>query len=139
MAPAAPRHEPFLSAMHLARFVLRLGGQHWIGQFSAPCRPSVLRLASELTDIEESPEVQVEMLVPAPEGTSIADDSATGYLQLKLNPAYARRSRRTFGDVGEIQVPDIAFPGNSPSIRKRISLDYPMLGWRSRIARMRLR
>lgn len=70
----------------------------------SPYRPTVVSLASELTHLKESPEIQVEMCVPVPEGMSFAGNSATGQLQLSLNPMYARRFRRVSGYLGEIRI-----------------------------------
>ena len=76
--------------------------------FFAAYRPSVLSLASALTHLKGSPEVQIEAFVPVPDGMYFAENCATGQMQLILNPMYARRFRRIFGYVDEIRLPPAA-------------------------------
>ena len=73
----------------------------------APYRPSVLSEASDLAALADSPEIQPEVITPVPDGMEFASNSATTKLQLQLNPMYARRFRRVFGYVCEIQLSDV--------------------------------
>ena len=108
MASPAPRSDPLSQVDAIGKVRPEIGRPTLNRPVFAPYRTSGLCIASEITHLGESPEVQVELRVPAPEGISFADNSATGQLQLEANPMYARRFRRVFGYVGGIQVPPSA-------------------------------
>lgn len=69
-----------------------------------PYRPSALSMDNELTHLRDGGN-PVGLHLAGPAGMSFGANPSTNQLQVRLPSPYARRFRRVFGYVGEIQNP----------------------------------